>query len=69
MELDLSFKLAEFLDDMDLEYNVFPDDEEGTTLEFSYEDKFYVVNVLDKDKLSVNGEAPITYRQFITDTF
>lgn len=66
--MELSYKIADFLEDMDLEYNVFPDDE-GVTLEFKYEDKFYVVNVLDNDKISINGDLPVSYRQFITDIF
>ena len=66
--MELSFKLAELLDDLDIEYEVFPIDDVRHSIEFTYDNKFYEVEFKNENVLVVNGEET-TYRDFILNTF
>lgn len=66
--MDLSFKIADFLDDMDIEYNVYPSDSDSVNIEFEYDGNSYFLDVVG-EKISVNGDEPITYKNFISDIF
>lgn len=66
--MDLSFKLASLLDDMDIDYEVIPSEDGGVALEFTYDDSFFNVEFISDIKIIVNGETT-TYKNFIIDTF
>lgn len=62
--MDLSFKIASFLEDLDIEYNVYPNEDESVSIEFEYDDQSYYLDVVG-EKISVNGDDSITYKDFI----
>lgn len=66
--MEQSYQLADFLDDMDIEFEVFPDDSEGVFVEFKYLDSFYEVEFSKSGEVTVNGEKT-TYKEFISNTF
>jgi hypothetical protein len=63
-----SFKLAEFLEDMDIEFDVIPEPDGNITLEFTYDSKFFNVLFINDNDLEVNGEIT-NYKNFITQNF
>lgn len=66
--MDLSFRLAELLDDLDISYEVVPIDDVRYSIEFTYDHTFYDVEFLDENTLIVNGDNT-TYKDFILNTF
>jgi hypothetical protein len=66
--MDLSFKLASLLEDLDIGFEVIPIDDVKYSIEFTYDGTFYDVEFVDENNLVVNGEE-ITYKDFIINTF
>jgi hypothetical protein len=66
--MNASFQLANFLEDLDIDFDSIPDEKGNISLEFMYEDKFYEVEFIDDATLVVNGEQ-MSYRDFIVNNF
>ena len=66
--MNASFQLANFLEDLDIDFDSIPDEHGNISLEFMYEDIFYEVEFIDDATLVVNGEQ-ISYRDFIVNNF
>lgn len=66
--MNASFQLANFLEDIDIDFDSIPDEKGNISLEFMYEDKFYEVEFIDDATLVVNGEQ-MSYRDFIVNNF
>lgn len=66
--MNASFQLANFLEDLDIDFDSIPDEQGNISLEFMYEDIFYEVEFIDDATLVVNGEQ-ISYRDFIVNNF
>lgn len=66
--MNASFQLAEFLEDLDIDFDSIPDEKGNISLEFMYEDNFYEVEFIDDTTIVVNGEQ-MSYRDFIVNNF
>jgi len=66
--MELSYQLAEFLDDIDVEFEVIPNRDGSVSVEFTHDKSFYEVEFPDNGKVIVNGET-MTYRDLISNIF
>lgn len=66
--MEQSYQFADFLEDMDIDFEVLPDDDGGVHIEFSYMGEFYDVEFSASNRVIVNGSFT-SYKEFISNVF